>query len=606
MTELRASHSPPLWQGPYSEAVELDATLGDPRRPDNPCGYAAMLDRAEGGYFPTSLADAGAALRLSYLPRADGGDLTTLDETLALVRMVARRDVTVMPATMMNITAAFCVLIAGSARQRARIVRILRSGGSIGFAFSEPAHGSDLLANSCSMQPVDGGGWRINGEKWLVGFGRRPQAVLLIAHSGGRGPAAYSTLLLDYKHVESSRNSQGQRPTGMRGIDFARFTFRDIVVPDDAVVGPLGRGMETAMKSMQVVRTMSAGANVAAVDSALRQTLDFARHHVVAGKPVDEHPHNRRELGTAGAMMLACDAVAVACARAMHTMPASQSLWSSVAKKVITDLSEEAFARCADVLGTRSVLREGPEGSFDVLRTDNRVVRYFDTHPMANLRLVSMHLNQSGKVPNDWSADRLAETFTLASAPPSLRPEALALSARGQDGVSQALPDVLAQSRGSLDTDTEGQLLALLDQLETGMVATPSDAADLLRTKEPALRATTQLDLAERFCYLHAAATCVHTWWFNRDRPLHLATPGSTGWLTPAVGLLLDRAAGSSALLPYGEAENAFDVLTNLHATERLFSAVPLPLAGSSGAHVLDPLWSATLPADGALRRRAS
>ncbi|MEU5692908.1 acyl-CoA dehydrogenase family protein [Actinosynnema sp. NPDC020468] len=533
-------------------AVELDRALGDPRDPANPCGFAALVERDAGGGRPEALiAATRGALGLSFVPRELGGTLTTADDTLALVRVAARRDVTVMPHTMFAVTAATCVFLAGTAEQKAQVVALLEAGHPVGFALSEPDHGSDLLANECLLEP-DGDGWRITGDKWVVGLGDRAHALLLLARSGGRGAAAFTAALLDKSTVDKARGGTGTT-SGMRGVGFAGFHFDGVPLPASATVGEPGHGLEIAMKAMQVVRTLSTGANLAAADSGLRLALDFAERHVVAGKPVVAHERNRRELGTAAAALLACDVVAVACARALHSNPAGQALWSSVAKKVCTELTEEVFTRCADVLGTRGLLADHP---FPVLRKDNTVVRHIDTGPTANLRLVAAHL--AGRSTDTTPP---ATAFTLDAALPPLDPSRLELSTRGRDDVTQSLPYILAAIRATL---TDQRVRALLDRLETALQKDTD---------------TDPLDRAERFCHLHAAASCAHLWWFNRHRSLFGAEPGSTGWLTATLTLLLDRAHRVHDRLRTEDADPVLSLVRALHTSGRLFSATPLPLA---------------------------
>ncbi|MFE3194144.1 acyl-CoA dehydrogenase [Nocardia sp. NPDC059240] len=578
----------------YSAAATLEAALGDPTDPHNACGFAAMVTRAESGAQPEALAAAaGPTLRMSYVPAAFGGELARYDETFALVRVAARRDLTVMPATMIDITATTCVLLAGTDSQRDRVVELLRGGRSIGFAFSEPDHGSDLLANTCALTPA-ADGWLLNGAKWLVGFGGDAEAALVIAHTGGRGPAAFSAVLLDHPLELSARTADSgatvrfQLVAGMRGARYAEIHFDEVPVAAEAMVGQRGRGMETAMKAMQLVRATSTAANLAGADSALRLTMDFARGHVVANRPVDNHQANRRELGTAAAALIACDAAALGCVRALHTFPEAQSLWSGTLKTVLTGLSEEVFARCADVLGTRSVLREGPAGAFDVLRADNAAVRYFDTSPGANLRLVSMQLNCfTGHREAEHDLELLAATFDLGAELPDLEMSRLALAAR-RDVVTGALPAVLEQVRAVLDPAVldrgilEGdaaRMLSELGWLETALTVAANDIRALAELPAPD-RGVAQLDLAQRVSHLHVAAACVHLWWFNRRRSLYGCPPGAVGWLTAAVSLLLDRSSERSARLPIPLADTAFALVSRLWREQKLFSAVPIPLAG--------------------------
>ncbi len=601
------------WQ-PYTAVTLLDQELGDPRDPANPYGFAAMVRRDATESFPEELADrVGPWLRTSFVPTAAGGDLVSMDHTLMLVRAAARRDVAVMPATMFSITAASCVLAAGSAEQRERVIRLLRSGGSIGFALSEVSHGSDLLANSCSATPDtdrmgDSGegrptGFALNGDKWLVGLGERCEALLVVARTGRRGPAAFSTLLLEGSEVDKARSGVRQRSSGMRGIDFAGFTFEGLQVGDEALVGEAGHGLETAMKAMQVVRAMSTAANLASTDTALRLTCDFATTHRIGDDRAIDLPYTRRELATAAALLLAGDIVALTAARGLHALPAAQSLWSSVAKKILTDTSEEIFARCADVLGTRSVLREGPYAAFDTVRRDNAMVRYIDTSPIANSRLITAHL---GRLMATWksSADTvppnlraltsngLAQVFIAGLPLPALRVDQLALSDRGPDVVLSGLPAVAEAVRGAVtggSSATVGdaaRVTVLTRQLERAMDGLFHEVSWRRQHRSKQDNQMELGDLADQLCFLHAAASCIHLWWFNQDRPLFGLPPGSIAWLTPVLAVLLARANGRNTPLPEPETEQLLDVVLPLYESDRMFSSTAPRLAGPAPAPV--------------------
>lgn len=583
--------------GLYRSASTMDIALGDPGDELNPFGFNAMVTRDAAEAFPVKLAARVAPrLALCFVPAEHGGELTTVDEALMKVRVAARRDVTVMPATMFSITAATCVLLAGSPEQRAHVVKLLAGGRPIGFALSEADHGSDLLANSCELASASATQLRLTGEKWLVGLGERGAAAVVVARSGGHqrySPAAFTAVLVDDEQLRDARGDW-QRPTGMRGIDFVGLRFDGAELDSTAVVGQPGHGMEIAMKAMQVVRAYSTAANLACADTGLRLTMDFAGGHRVAGRPAAGYPAVRRDLATVAGAMFACDAVALTTARSLQALPEQASVTASVAKKLLTDGSEEIFTRCADVLGTRSLLRDGRFAAFEVARRDNGVVRFIDTSPVANLRLIAMQLAQwaagFNPLPDSFTAtSELIAVFNLDAQLPALRLDALRLSARGRDEVTAALPFVAAAARTALGDDpgpdTQSQADRAVLRLSALEMALDGLRRDVLRARQRLGAAfggsLEQLDLAERFCWLHAAASCVHLWWFNRDRSLFGAEPASTGWLSAVLSLLLDRADGSAGRLDAVDTESAFTLLGRMHGRGQLFSAVPLRLAES-------------------------
>ncbi|WBB78424.1 acyl-CoA dehydrogenase [Micromonospora sp. WMMD882] len=564
----------------FAVAADLDRSLGDPTDWRNPYGFDAAVARDEAAAFPEALAAAvGPALRRSYVPQTDGGTLGGADETLMTVRVAARRDLTVMPATMFSITAATCVLLAGDAGQRARVVELLGRGGAVGFALTEVEHGSDLLANGCRLEPDGSGGYRLWGDKWLVGLGDRAEALLVCARTGRRGPGAFTLVLLEGPVVAACRTGV-RRSSGMRGIGLTGFDFAGVPVPAEALVGPVGRGLDVAMRAMQYVRVMSTGANLAAADSALRWASDFAATHRVADRPLADLTPTRRQLATAAATLLAMEAGALGAARALHLAPKAQGLWSSVVKQVCTDASADVFQRCGDLLGTHALLREGFAAAFDTFRRDNAVVRHIDTGPVANLRLVGTVLTQWALTGQPGSTLDTAALFDLSTPPPPVRLDALAVAGR-DDPVTGGLPLVADRVRAELAAvggplaDAAAQAVA---RLRTALAGELARVAGLLESHR-GRTAPDLLEEAERFCFLHAAASCVHLWWANREQPLLGGRAGDPAWLAATVGVLLARAQGGVWRLPADLVEPTYRSLARLHADGRLLSVTALPLA---------------------------
>ncbi|MEV6984546.1 acyl-CoA dehydrogenase [Sphaerisporangium sp. NPDC051017] len=589
----------------FRAASELDRSLGDPASEENPYGFAGALARDQAAAFPSDLAAAaGPLLRLSYVPAADGGTMEAADETLVTVRTAARRDLAVMPATMFSITAATCVLLAGDAGQRARVVELLRRRGAVGFALTEDGHGGDLLANECRLEPDGEGGYRLSGRKWLVGLGDRAGALVVCARTGRRGPGAFTLVLLEGSVVEECRTAI--RPSsGMRGIGLAGFEFDGVPVPASALVGREGRGLDIAMRAMQYVRVMSTGANLAASDTALRMAMDFAARRRVGDRPLVGLPPARREIATAVTALLAAEAGALGAARALHLAPEAQALWSSVVKHVSIDAAEEVFARSGDLLGTQGLLRRGATAAFDTFRRDNAVVRHIDTGPLANLRLVTTSLTQAAlsrpaqarpaqarpaqarpaQGGREGAADHAvaAGLFDLAAAPPPARLDGLTVAGRGEP-VTGGLPEVADLVRAEL-TATGGPLADAADQAVARLLAALAAQSDRVRglvggklLADRAEGAPDLLEEAERFCFLHAAASCVHLWWANRELPLLGGDPGDPAWLAATVGVLLARADGRWRL-PASLAEPMAEVAERLHREGRLMSVTALPLA---------------------------
>lgn len=555
----------------------LEELLGDPRDDANPHGFAAAVARDERDEFPEELCQAlvRAGFHLNYLPVAWGGQLEAFDASMRLVRCASRRDVNVMPGTMFSIIAATCLQLHGNQRQQDTAAGILRRGGAVGAALTEAGHGSDLLTNEVRLT-ADG---LLSGEKWMVGLGERCEVVYVLARTGDRGPGAFSALLLELSDADGEHFTRVHAPLtgGMRGIDLATMRFTGLPVPAEALVGRRGEGLEMAVKAQQVVRLMSMAGSLGCMDSALRLTLDFAVARKLGRDTLTQVPYPRRELAIAAAAMLVADVVQTTAARGIHVLPETFSVWALSAKHAVAEAAEELTRRCGSVLATRAVLREGPPGAgmFQKLQRDCGVIRVIDSSTTANLRSYAGQLPTL--LPREADPERARAVFALDAELPPYAPARLDMVVRGGDPVLGGLAPVASVVADALAGDDDAAAVAdLVRQVAKAVAGLAAAAKEAI---SPGVDANARVDIAERYAWLHAAASCVHLWWANRDRSLYGLEPGSAGWLGATLGYLLARADGTdprrqgAVLLP------ALDVVTGLHGRNQLFTAVPIQLA---------------------------
>ncbi|MGW2720128.1 acyl-CoA dehydrogenase family protein [Streptomyces sp. NPDC001492] len=379
---------------PFTAAALLDELLGDPWRTDNVYGFAAGVARDDRGDFPHAFAARldSVDFPLAHLPLSLGGALRGLDDTLLLVRVAARRDAAIMPATLLSCSAVMTVLAAGTPEQAKTVADWVQEGRTIAFALSEEHSGSDILAGECRLDPARDGGFRLTGRKWLVGRGATADAAVVVARTAERGPAAFTAVLLGPGEMPRVRRQPAQPVTGMRGIDFADLTFDGTPVPQQAVIGDLGGGLAGAMRAQQVVRLLSTAACLATADTALRTALRFTQGRRVGGVTVADTAHGSRELALAAAELFAADLLSLTAARYAHLSPATFGLCSSVVKRVSTRLTASTVARSRSLLGARGVLAHGPGAVVDKAQRDNTVVESIDTSPLGVLRAVTLQL----------------------------------------------------------------------------------------------------------------------------------------------------------------------------------------------------------------------
>jgi alkylation response protein AidB-like acyl-CoA dehydrogenase len=570
---------------PYAAAARLDALLGDPWDPGNPYGFAAGTARDADGAYPAAFAArlAGTGLPLAYLPPALGGDPRPLDDTLLLVRVAARRDAAVMPATLLSCSAVLTVLAAGSPEQAKTVAEWVREGRTVAFALSEEESGSDILAGRCRLDPT-AGGYALTGRKWLVGRGATADAAVVVARTAPRGPAAFTAVLLGPDQLAAAVRQPTQPVTGMRGIDFADLVFDHVPVPETAVLGPVGGGLAAAMRAQQLVRLLSTAACLATADTALRTALRFTRARRTGGVPVAETGHGARELALAAAELMAADLSSLTAARHAHLAPGTFGLYSSVVKRAATRLTASAIARARALLGARGVLAHGPGAVVDKAQRDNAVVESIDTSPFGVLRAVATPLpGYAGllREPPDPGDRALGPLLAYGDPLPDLDPAALDLGARPRDLVLLGFAAHADEIEARLAARGAERAAVLVRHVRAALERTAAAAAGLDRG-DPAA-AVRQLDLAERLCLLHPAAAAALAWRAHPERGLYGEEPGGAGWLTAVLAVLLAHAEGRAPRQAAPDVLPAGRALARLDDARLLFTALPVPLADGPG-----------------------
>ncbi|SNS62497.1 Acyl-CoA dehydrogenase [Streptosporangium subroseum] len=369
--------------------MDLDTLLGDPADPDTLFSYArcAELDRRE--EFPEEICRELDRLGLParYVPAEHGGTLTDYPELLDLIRTIARRDLTVAVGHAKSYLGSVSVWVAGGRAQAGAVAADVIAGVPASWGLTERTHGSDLLAGEVRATPVPGG-YRVTGEKWLINNATRGSLLSLLARTDpDGGPRGFSLLLIDKRELDGADYTCLPKvPThGIRGADISGIAFHDAPVPESALIGPEGGGLEVVLKALQLTRTICAGLSLGAADQAIRQAEGFTAERRLYGRLLSEMPHVRRTLGEAHAARFVAEAVTTVAARGIHALPSEMSVISAVTKAFVPARVDELIFACGELLGTRAFLTEVHDhGVFQKLARDHRVVSIFDGNSFVN------------------------------------------------------------------------------------------------------------------------------------------------------------------------------------------------------------------------------
>lgn len=573
---------------------DLERHLGDPNDPGSPTSFTTILDLDEREQYPhvqLDLLRAWGAHEFG-VPVAAGGRGVATQDSVAFGTAISRRDATLATALSITMLSYMPVWVGGTPEQQERYGLAVRNGAKFAWGLSEREHGSDVLANAMTARAVEGG-YVVDGEKWVIGNATLADHVVLFARTTDRGgPAGFTILVLD-KRATPARcvaSLPGERLHGLRGIDMSGVRLTDCFVPDSARIGEPGRGLEIALKSSHPVRIMITGIALGCADTALRLALDFTTRREIFGRRVVDVPYSRRKLVESFADLLLCDVVSYCAARSLQAAPDQSSVWSATAKYLVPTMLDRTVGELGVVLGARHYLRSHPHyGAFQKAKRDLLVANFADGNTVVNLKSIALQLDNLLAPPKDAAAldaalARAAVLFDWDAPLPGVEPWAAQTVSRTGDDAVTALPHALDLLTGRAQDDPTGgwaRCVELGGRFRGELTRIGRESAALRTELGRGYGDSAELfALAEQFCVVHAAATCL----------AHRALSGS--WITepldgPAPLLLcLERLWRALHPLDHvtdaADVEDAAAVLLRLHAGHRSFGYRQFALAGTT------------------------
>ncbi|HMB48251.1 MAG TPA: isovaleryl-CoA dehydrogenase, partial [Afifellaceae bacterium] len=174
----------------------------------------------------------------------------------------------------------------GNDGQKDRYLPKLISGEHLGaLAMSEPGSGSDVVSMKLRAEKK-GDRYVLNGTKfWIT---NAPQADTLIVYAktdpdaGSRGITAF----LIEKGMPGFSIAQKLDKMGMRGSETGELVFADCEVPEENVLGNVGKGVNVLMSGLDYERTVLAAGPLGLMQAALDIVIPYVHERKQFGQPI--------------------------------------------------------------------------------------------------------------------------------------------------------------------------------------------------------------------------------------------------------------------------------------------------------------------------------
>ncbi len=183
--------------------------------------------------------------------------------------------------------AGMSIFIGGNETQKQKYLTALARGEKIGaYALTEPGAGSDA-ANLQLSARKEGGHYVLNGTKLWITNGDIADIIVVYASTDAKLKArgGITAFIVETPTTGFTANRIHDK-MGLRGSATAELVFQDVRVPEENVLGTVGRGFMIAMETLDESRLSLAAGCLGAAKELMSMSADFAKKRVAFGAPI--------------------------------------------------------------------------------------------------------------------------------------------------------------------------------------------------------------------------------------------------------------------------------------------------------------------------------
>ncbi len=174
----------------------------------------------------------------------------------------------------------------GDARQKARYLPKLISGEHVGaLAMSEPNAGSDIVSMTTRAERK-GDRYVLNGAKMWITNGPVAETLVVYAKTDPSAGARGITAFIVERGMKGFSQGAKLDKLGMRGSDTSELVFADCELPEDNVLGAVGKGVNVLMSGLDYERVVLSAGPLGLMQAALDVALPYVRERKQFGQPI--------------------------------------------------------------------------------------------------------------------------------------------------------------------------------------------------------------------------------------------------------------------------------------------------------------------------------
>lgn len=174
----------------------------------------------------------------------------------------------------------------GNDDQKKRYLEKLVTGEHLGaLAMSEPGAGSDVVSMKLKAEKK-GDRYILNGSKMWITNGPSAETMIIYAKTDpNAGPKGITAFLVE-KDFPGFSVAQKLDKLGMRGSETGELVFQDCEVPEENVLGEVGKGVNVLMSGLDYERAVLAAGAIGIMQAAMDVVIPYVHEREQFGKPI--------------------------------------------------------------------------------------------------------------------------------------------------------------------------------------------------------------------------------------------------------------------------------------------------------------------------------
>ncbi|MCW5620168.1 MAG: isovaleryl-CoA dehydrogenase [Burkholderiales bacterium] len=255
----------------------------------------------------------------------------------------------------------------GNAQQKRRYLPRLVSGEHVGaLAMSEPNAGSDVVSMRLRAERK-GDRYVLNGSKMWITNGPDADVLVVYAKTDANAGARGMTAFLVEKGFKGFSTAQKLDKLGMRGSNTCELVFQDCEVPEDNVLGQVGKGANVLMSGLDFERAVLSGGPLGIMQACMDAVIPYVHERVQFGQSIGEFQLMQGKLADMYSTMNACKAYVYAVGRACDaaaTPEAVRALRKDAAGAILYSAEKATWmaGEAIQALGGNGYINDYPTG----------------------------------------------------------------------------------------------------------------------------------------------------------------------------------------------------------------------------------------------------